>query len=344
VEGNWGNEVFSRNVLAKLVGTPVNAEDFGKKLDGGLKHFWLPDFEFPLEGDEGENECLRSLLAGPPAVRKLAAERLRELADDSWAELVTGGAEDFSRLLNTPCGADILATAFFGKDSSSQMQVVEAATGQSGDAAPVLLLTALRHGEKVAREAAAAALVSRGISDVVPEILRQLADGVHTTEAMLVLGRLGDRRATAPLIERLTKGDCDEAAAAAEGLRHLGDPRAIGPLTEVLFRSYEDWGKVDTLVRMSVDGTVVKGGAIALSQARDDRHRVGIAMLMGSLANTPREQVGRTRGAACAALARLCDEPTRTELARRVAEELGETPGAEALGIVQATLRAQRDA
>ncbi len=55
-----------------------------------------------------------------------------------------------------------------------------------------------------------------------------------------VLGRLGDRRATAPLVGLLDDGDILVRSAGAEALGALGDPRAANPLARALEREWED--------------------------------------------------------------------------------------------------------
>jgi HEAT repeat protein len=65
-----------------------------------------------------------------------------------------------------------------------------------------------------------------------------------------ILGRLGDRRATAPLVGLLDDGDIKVRAAGAEALGALGDPRAANPLARGLEREWEDRSRLAMIIAL----------------------------------------------------------------------------------------------
>ena len=65
-----------------------------------------------------------------------------------------------------------------------------------------------------------------------------------------ILGRLGDRRATAPLVGLLDDADIKVRAAGAEALGALGDPRAANPLARGLEREWEDRSRLAMIIAL----------------------------------------------------------------------------------------------
>jgi HEAT repeat protein len=99
-------------------------------------------------------------------------------------------------------------------------------------------------GDGTVRSHVVEALVRNG-AGVVPPLIEQLqAEDLDTRQAAAVaLGRIGDRRGTAPLVAALD--DCELAVAAAGALARIGDPAAFEGLITRL-------GDPDAAVRQSV--------------------------------------------------------------------------------------------
>jgi HEAT repeat protein len=116
-------------------------------------------------------------------------------------------------------------------------RLVAECLGRIGDARAVpALVDALRTGASGAAAQAAAKALGRMHDDrVVPALLEVLRnDEVRANYAAAALGRTGDARALAPLVDALTHEDDEVADCAAEGLGWLGDARAIPPLRALL--------------------------------------------------------------------------------------------------------------
>ncbi len=88
-------------------------------------------------------------------------------------------------------------------------------------------------GQEDVREAAVRALVRSG-PRAVPHLIRSLGEPTLAPSAMRVLGTVGDWRATAALVSRLSADDEPTRIAAVRALGELGDPRAAPALARCL--------------------------------------------------------------------------------------------------------------
>lgn len=162
-------------------------------------------------------ECLAGALsASTSEVADEAAIALARLRDDRGrARLHTLlDAQDPQLALRSA-----VALAILGDPRA--VQPIVAGLGRTDDRR--LLREAIRHLARLGGRAA------------YEPILGQLPRFETATTAAVALGMLGDRRATAPLIDRLASARYSSMRdAAARGLGHLGDPSAVAPLLAAL--------------------------------------------------------------------------------------------------------------
>lgn len=90
-------------------------------------------------------------------------------------------------------------------------------------------------GDESLKPAVAAGLLSVG-ADAVPALIALLGEAASASRAAAaeLLGRIGDRRATAPLLTALEDSQAEAALAAAAALGNLGDPAALDGLIAAL--------------------------------------------------------------------------------------------------------------
>ena len=190
-------------------------------------------------GDDTVVVPLVSALDGarPPVVE--AALALAHLFD-RYQERYQGGEyiAELTRQHFTPTAAQRLLDAL-DHASGPALRALALVLGWLENAAAHRALTRLL-GDPAARPDVVQALVRHGPSVVDPLIEQLSSDDADTRHAAVVaLGRIGNRRATAALV-RLLGGDRDEIVPAAGALARIGDGAAFEPLVPLL--GHEDAG------------------------------------------------------------------------------------------------------
>lgn len=203
-----------------------------------------------------------------------------------------GDAGQVARLmlagLHTDASREVLVTALSHEDVATRRSAAFA-LGRLGDrlALDALLRAATRDADDEVRFRAADAIDHVGSApSEVPDIaglattLAGQGDAETRARAAEALGRSGDRRALAPLVEAASAADPVVRRGALLGLGLLGDLRAAAPLEAMLARARDDGARAELLATISALGAL--------------RSAPSVAALLGHPSATVRVRAART--------------------------------------------------
>ncbi|MEM2145755.1 MAG: HEAT repeat domain-containing protein, partial [Candidatus Jordarchaeaceae archaeon] len=132
------------------------------------------------------------------------------------------------------------------------------------------------------RQAAANALIKIGEPAVEP-LIRALRDDDHTRITLIwVLGQIGDKRATEPLIETLKDDDWHIREAAAIALGNIKDERAVQPLIQTL-KDEDDNVWVEAVTALEEIGEPAVEPLIQALKDQNKNLRWGAARALGKI-------------------------------------------------------------
>ncbi|RPJ53886.1 MAG: HEAT repeat domain-containing protein [Methanobacteriota archaeon] len=209
-----------------------------------LRDLFKPNIDALAEKKDVEGLISALRRSSDPAVRKRAAEALGELREYKAGDALIAalGKEDPARKKAAEALGSIAYPRAIGpllkllRDSDDGMRVIAIVSlGRLGDQkATGPLIAMLRDKNRSIREAAAESLQRIG-TPAVESLCQALNDeNVHVrANAIVVLGKIGDRRATESLCRTLA-ADRELARYAAEALGDLRDTAALEPLIQAL--------------------------------------------------------------------------------------------------------------
>ncbi|MHC4876653.1 MAG: HEAT repeat domain-containing protein [Planctomycetota bacterium] len=241
------------------------------------------------------------------AVRQGVATAAGELGDsaalplaltllmDSDAEVVRDAITGLRRIGDS---RTVLILLMFGQqDAALKLQVREAIVGMGECVVSELIEIVQGKHRPIVRDAIVA-LGRIGDKRAVPTLLNALdvATGSHRTSTVEALGRIGDEKAVGPLVKLLEDPDEQVQICAAIALSRTPDARTVRPLMGILLQTNND--------------ELRKQAVRALAATKDPRAVPAIARLLDSSDNSLKETIAEALGSigdssACQPLTRL---------------------------------------
>ncbi len=264
-------------------------------------------------------EDLLALLDDPaPDLRFRAAEALAGAGEGAAGDVLTAfvdgddrtrqarAAEALGRLGHRPAVPALLRRAGASGPEEPRRQAIRA-LGRIGDPEAVTpLLDRVRAGDRLEPEIlhALTEIGDPRVGPVLTGLLKSRTDRAGRERLMGALGRIRHREAVPVLIETVERSeDPIEVRAAMAALGHIGDPAAVGPISEALLRP-------PLLVRHWTDQVADAHGIPALVRIQDPQALDTLARL--GRREGPEHTV-RTAAAAIRAMGRF-DHPRAAEL------------------------------
>jgi len=199
---------------------------------------------------------ITALQDADPSVRSAAASALGDIGDSRAVNPLITALQDADPNVRSAAASALggladsravapLVTALQDADPNVRSAAASALGGVGDSRAVEPLITALQDADPNVRSAAARALGDIGDSRATETLIATLKDDSRCSTgfriassvqevAMAALGRLRDPRAVGPLVELLLERDYRARKAAVWALRKIGDPRAVELLIDLL--------------------------------------------------------------------------------------------------------------
>lgn len=204
-------------------------------------------------GDQRAVEPLISALHDPDEnVRKATIESLEEIGDTNAVEPLIAvlsdqhnsvrfhAAKALGKIGNSQAISPLVETLLHDQDKEVRSEAAMA-LGEIGDRRAVMplveIMQALIRDKLNSSKTNTLPKNSDKQVDKLPFRIARDPDHNICISSISALGKIGDRRAMAPLIEILQNPDQDIRSCAADALGEIGDPQAVEPLVEIFHKS-----------------------------------------------------------------------------------------------------------